>query len=138
MPSPDPFQRNAEIRAAVAGILKWDPLPQDHALASIVLGAVLPTSPLEFELNQLSFMFAMVAPLEVGGKEVISGAAKSVANGARLNAQLASEAQLGELQAGRGIPIAGAGTNAPIRDVDRLVRTYGSDAADWAKVKLSE
>ena len=30
---------------------------------------------------------------------------------------------------------AGKGTKTPIRDVDRLVRTYGGKAEDWQKVK---
>ena len=30
---------------------------------------------------------------------------------------------------------AGRGTKTPIRDVDRLVRTYGGKAEDWQKVK---
>ena len=30
---------------------------------------------------------------------------------------------------------AGKGTRTPIRDVDRLVRTYGGKAEDWQKVK---
>ena len=107
-----------------------------RALVGMVLGTLFPASPGEFKTNQLSFMLGMAAPLEVAGNEALAGA-RNVANLPRLNAQLASEAQLAELQAGKGIPMAGAGAKAPIKDIDRLVRTYGGDAADWAKVRSS-
>jgi RHS repeat-associated protein len=137
MPSAQTFQRNAEIRAAVMSVMKFDPFLHDQALVAMALGVAFPASPGEFKANQLSFMLGMAAPLEVGGKEVLAGAAKNVANLQRLNAQLASEAQLAELQAGKGVSMAGAGAKAPIKDIDRLVGTYGGDAADWAKVKSS-
>jgi RHS repeat-associated protein len=137
MPSAQTFQRNAEIRAAVMSVMRFDPFLQDQALVGMALGMAFPASPGEFKANQLSFMLGMAAPLEVGGKEVLAGAAKNVAHLQRLNAQLASEAQLAELQAGKGVPMAGAGAKAPIKDIERLVGTYGGDAADWAKVKSS-
>jgi hypothetical protein len=137
MPSAQTFQRNAEIRAAVMNVMRWDPFLHDQALVGMALGLALPTSPAEFKLNQLSFMLGMATPLEAGGKEVVSGAAKNVANLQRLNVQLATEAQLAELQAGKGVSMAGFGAKAPIKDVERLLRTYGGEAADWAKVKSS-
>ena len=36
--------------------------------------------------------------------------------------------------AGEGKAIAGAGTDVPIKDVDRLVSQYGGEAGDWSKV----
>ncbi|MEQ9109156.1 MAG: RHS repeat-associated core domain-containing protein, partial [Rhodospirillaceae bacterium] len=54
---------------------------------------------------------------------------KSSVNAAKLNKQLASEQQLGEI----GVPIAGAGVKSRLRDVNRLVREYGGDADNWSK-----
>jgi len=53
----------------------------------------------------------------------------------QLNKQLASEAQMSELMAGQGKPIAGAGTSTVLRDAPRLVAEHGGIASDWAKVR---
>ena len=51
--------------------------------------------------------------------------------------QLASEAQLGEMAAGAGRPIADPGTATVFRDAARIAQTYGGNAADWAKMSSS-
>lgn len=50
--------------------------------------------------------------------------------------QLASQEALAAAQAGRGTAIAGAGARAGrlINDIDRLLKTYGGEAKDWAKM----
>ncbi len=60
--------------------------------------------------------------------------ASSPQSATALSKQLASDAQLGELDAGSGERIAGAGARAPFRDADRIAQTYGGSAADWAKM----
>lgn len=62
------------------------------------------------------------------------GRAGSAANGLRLQKQLGSAEQLGDLASGGGRAIAGAGHKTPIRDVERLVDQYGGKASDWTKV----
>jgi RHS repeat-associated protein len=54
-----------------------------------------------------------------------------------LSKQLASEAQLGEMIAGTGSRIAGAGARAVFRDAGRIAQTYGGNAADWVKMSSS-
>ncbi|MBP0596374.1 hypothetical protein J8I87_43745 [Paraburkholderia sp. LEh10] len=54
-----------------------------------------------------------------------------------LNKSLASEQQLSDLAAGKGINIAGGGTNVPLRDAPRLVSEYGGQPSDWSKVSTS-
>jgi RHS repeat-associated protein len=51
-----------------------------------------------------------------------------------LNKSLASQEQMGQLAAGDGTPIAGAGTSTTLRDSQRLAAQYGGDAGDWQKV----
>jgi RHS repeat-associated protein len=51
-----------------------------------------------------------------------------------LNKSLASQEQMGQLAAGEGTPIAGAGTGTALRDADRLAAQYGGEAGDWQKV----
>jgi RHS repeat-associated protein len=51
-----------------------------------------------------------------------------------LNKSLASQEQMGELAAGKGTPIAGAGTGTALRDADRLAAQYGGQPGDWQKV----
>ncbi len=53
---------------------------------------------------------------------------------ANLNKSLASQEQMGQLAAGQGAPIAGAGTSTVLRDADRLAAQYGGSPADWQKV----
>jgi RHS repeat-associated protein len=59
-----------------------------------------------------------------------SSSASNSAQGVQLAKSLASEQQMGE----PGTPIAGDGSNTPLKDVDRLVRQYGGDAGDWSKM----
>jgi hypothetical protein len=54
-----------------------------------------------------------------------------------LNQSLAKEAQIAELAAGEGIPIAGAGTDTALRQAGRLAEDYGGEAEDWQKVASS-
>jgi hypothetical protein len=63
--------------------------------------------------------------------------ARSAANALRLEKQLASEAQLAEITAGGGNPIAGPGTRAPLRDEPRLIAQYGGKPGEWLKVSSS-
>lgn len=63
-----------------------------------------------------------------------AGDARSATNALRLKEKLAVEAGSAELRAGGGYPIAGAGTNTPIRDIDRLVATWGGRPQEWVKV----
>jgi len=72
-----------------------------------------------------------------GAEAAAVGAAKSAANALRLEKQLASEAQVGELLGGGGRSIAGAGTRKAIDDLPRLLSQYGGKAEDWAKVSSS-
>lgn len=51
-----------------------------------------------------------------------------------LNKFLASQEQMGQLAAGQGEPIAGAGTSTTLRDADRLAAQYGGQPGDWQKV----
>jgi RHS repeat-associated protein len=51
-----------------------------------------------------------------------------------LNKSLASQEQTGQLAAGQGTPIAGAGTGTTLRDADRLSAQYGGQPGDWQKV----
>ena len=46
----------------------------------------------------------------------------------------ASQEQMGELAAGKGTPISGAGTGTVLRDADRLAAQYGGKPVDWQKV----
>jgi hypothetical protein len=62
---------------------------------------------------------------------------RSAADGVRLGKQLASEAQTGELMAGGGQSMAGAGAKKPINDNNRIVQQHGGSAEDWAKVRSS-
>jgi hypothetical protein len=62
--------------------------------------------------------------------------AESAANRLRLQQQLASEQQVGEVLT-QPRSMAGAGTARQIDDINRLVSQYGGDAADWAKVRSS-
>jgi RHS repeat-associated protein len=90
MPSAETFQRNAEIRSAVMSVMRFDPLPQDQALVGIVLGSLLPASPGEFKLNQLSFMLGMAAPLEVG-PQVLANRLAGKAAEAKVAGELVAE-----------------------------------------------
>ncbi len=74
--------------------------------------------------------------LKVGEKvaDAARAGATNAANAAKLSKQLGSQEGMAELLSGGGKAIAGAGTNAPLRDVGRLVSQYGGKAADWAKV----
>ena len=72
---------------------------------------------------------------------VCSASASNIASAPQsataLAKQLASEAQLGEMTAGTGRPIAGPGADAVFRDAARIADTYGGNAADWAKMSSS-
>lgn len=67
-----------------------------------------------------------------GGNGAVNNATK-----AKLNKQLASEEQIEELNSGVAERIAGAGTNKQLRDAPRLVKEYGGEVDDWAKVGSS-
>jgi len=60
------------------------------------------------------------------------------ADAVALSKQLASQAQVGELEAGDGrIIFGGAGANKPLTEASRLVGEYGGRAADWVKISSS-
>lgn len=61
-------------------------------------------------------------------------AANSAVNAVKLEKQLASEAQTAKITSGNGTPIAGAGTDTPLRASDRLAAEHGGNAKDWSKV----
>lgn len=67
---------------------------------------------------------------EASAAEEAGADAKSAIAGRDLARQLASEQQMGEV----GRPIFGAGTDAALRDAERLAQQYGGAAADWAKM----
>ncbi len=80
---------------------------------------------------------ACTAAAKLGiGDDAASGASLST-NGLKLQKQLASEAQMAELNSSGGHVIAGHGSNRAIDDIQRLTKTYGGNASDWAKVKSS-
>jgi len=55
--------------------------------------------------------------------------AENAADAVRLKKSLASEQQMKEV----GKAIAGAGTEVPLREADRLSKTYGGNPSQWAK-----
>lgn len=101
------------------------------------------------QLNRSVFNYissqAMSSPGMMLGLAIVPGAAEELipAEAAAaadsgslidLNKSLASQEQMGELAAGKGTPIAGAGTKTAIRDVNDLVARYGGQPGDWQKV----
>jgi hypothetical protein len=70
-----------------------------------------------------------------------AGFADDVARGstslAKLEMQLASEAQVAELLMSRGKTMAGAGVRRQIDDLARILQEYGGRASDWAKITSS-
>jgi RHS repeat-associated protein len=56
------------------------------------------------------------------------------ANFTRLGKQMASEAGMEQLLKGGGRVFAGAGTDTPIKDIERLIASYGGTSDDWVKV----
>jgi len=71
-----------------------------------------------------------------GAGKLIKGA-DNIADGVRLNKQLASEQQLGELMSGNADIIAGGPSDVVLRDSARLRAVYGGEASDWTKVTSS-
>lgn len=67
----------------------------------------------------------------------VANGADNAGDAARLQKQLASEEQVGELASGGGESIAGAGSTKTLGDVGRLVNQYGGSPGEWAKVKSS-
>ena len=69
-------------------------------------------------------------------EEVVAAEAAAADSGSLLdlNKSLASQEQMGQVAAGEGNPIAGAGTPKVLRDADRLAAQYGGQPGDWQKV----
>jgi len=67
----------------------------------------------------------------------VTNSAVNNANKVKLNKQLASQEQVGELNSGVAERIAGAGTNKKLRDAPRLANEYGGNNSDWAKIRSS-
>lgn len=99
-------------------------------------GAALMGSLIEgFGINQADRGMSAIADGRTGvGLAMVGLAVADNLPGGRLAA--ASGRLLGEAVAGIGVrkSIAGAGSRAALRDVDRLVGTYGGDAGDRAKM----
>ena len=74
---------------------------------------------------------------KIGEALGVDGRATNVVDALKLNKSLASEQQIGEIMNGGVETIAGAGSKAPIRDVQRLVNEYGGKARDWTKIRSS-
>jgi len=68
-----------------------------------------------------------------GAAPYASGEAHSAANAIKLNKNLASQQQVGEI----GSRIAGEGTGVPFRDAERFAGQYGGRPADWVKMSSS-
>lgn len=71
-----------------------------------------------------------------GAGKLIKGA-DNVADGVRLNKQLASEQQLGELMSGQGRVIAGGNGSVGLRGSPRLGAVHGGQASAWINVSSS-
>ena len=69
-----------------------------------------------------------------GGVAAENVGANGAMNARNLARQLTSEEQMAQAAAGKGTPLAGAGTNTVLRDAPRLAKQYGGDAADRAKM----
>lgn len=81
----------------------------------------------------------------IPGVPAVAGHLKRIANWGsnaadlvRLEKSLASESQVAQAMSGGGRIIAGAGSRAVFRDLDRIVKTYGGEAADWVKKSSSK
>ena len=101
---------------------------EDRAYALI---GIVPFGKIAGLLAHSKVVLAAIKVAEKGGGKVAGAGAT---NAAKLSKQLGSEEGVAELLSGGGKAIAGAGTNVPLRDVERLVSQYGGKASDWAKV----
>ena len=72
---------------------------------------------------------------DVAGKVIKN--ADNIADGVRLNKQLGSEQQLGEVMSGKGEVIAGGSTGKELRAAPGLAEKYGGNPSDWTKVSSS-
>ena len=82
-------------------------------------------------------MVLALAIVPGAAEEVIPAEAAAAADSGsllNLNKSLASQEQMGQLAAGQGEAIAGAGTGTTLRDSQRLASQYGGDPGDWQKV----
>ena len=104
---------------------------EDRAYALI---GIVPFGKIAGLLAHSKVVLAAIKVAEKGGGKVAGAGAANAANAAKLSKQLGSEEGVAELLSGGGKAIAGAGTNVPLRDVERLVSQYGGKASDWAKV----
>jgi RHS repeat-associated protein len=70
-----------------------------------------------------------------GGVGLLGSVFKGAGAGSTLlGKSLASESQALQIATGKGIPIAGAGTDVVLRDAPRLAAQYGGAPSNWAKV----
>ena len=134
--SDETIARNRRIHDAIDAVMKWDPFPQDQAVASEVKEFFPTREPTRLEqmVAAMVTIAGAAAPLEapVGGA---IRAASNATGGLMRSRQLASQGQWDQLMSGGGEVIAGVGHKTPIRDVPRLVAQYGGEASDWAKIK---
>ncbi|WP_325167012.1 RHS repeat-associated core domain-containing protein [Stenotrophomonas sp. S39] len=87
-------------------------------------------------VNIAAAVVGLVPVVGDGAGKLIKGA-DNIADGVRLNKQLASEQQLGELISGQGDIIAGGPGEVLLRDSARLSAVHGGQASDWTKVSSS-
>ena len=73
------------------------------------------------------------------GRATGRGSAKSSARFQKLIRKLGVDEQVDQLKSGKGKVMAGNGAQggAPIRDIDRIVKSHGGQAGDWQKVTSS-
>lgn len=70
---------------------------------------------------------------DAGGAGGGAGGANA-ASAAKLSKQLQSEEGVSELLSGGGKSIAGAGSDVPVQDLERLIAEYGGNPGDWSKI----
>jgi RHS repeat-associated protein len=86
--------------------------------------------------NIAAAVVGLAGPIGDGAAKLIKGA-DNIADGVRLNKQLGSEQQLGEVMSGNGEVIAGGANGKELRDAPRLSAVHGGEASDWTKVTSS-
>ena len=107
----------------------------EAALEGAILAAVVPGAAAGSIGRLLKTAKNLKTKLKAGS--VPKSGAVNNATKVKLNKQLASQEQVGELNSGVAERIAGAGTNKPLRDAPRLANEYGGEAGDWAKIGSS-
>jgi len=113
-------------------------------IENFVHGALVVESLIAKNVNEVTYNFTVgdFHTYFVGGQRALvhncTGACSS-ASAVNLGRQLTSDEQLANAMQGLGKPIIGAGTKEPLfqSTLDNLVKTYGGNASDWAKMQGS-